>query len=221
MLIYQSERTVITTTETDHGHVAEKRHGKSEVQHMPYYPERDIAPLAGCIDEETAWQILKDVAQLFIPTEKQESAEKLVRTPILPEHILIDGPHFLLASWSRSRDVRFEAPEGYEPRWALAATVFYIFLGCPVFQGGGGKAQTATTPIPTLRSELQALSSLLAQCLNFHPENRPTMEEILRCSTDNLKRCQSASTTPPPLKSGTRNMPEENELDKIWPEEML
>lgn len=219
MLLYQSDRTVITTAETDRGTVAEKRQGTAPPARMPYYPERDIAPLAGCIDEATAWQLLADVAQGFVP-EGREAAQG-VETPILPQHVLIDGPHFRLASWSRSRDARFEAPEGYEPRWALAATVFYTFLGCPVFQGGGGRAQRASTPIPTLRSGLPALSSLLAACLSYRPQGRPTMAEILRCAEVNLERCRSAGRQPLPLKAGTQPHPTDDELEKLWPEEMV
>lgn len=188
---------------------AEKTDG-GNVRRMKYYPERDIAALAGEIDEITAWKIFKDVAQ---------QANGL-KTPICPEHIFIEGDGFILSEWSESQDIKFTAPEGYSPVWALAATVFYIYLGCHVFQGLGGKGQTKTAPIPTLRRELPELSKLIIRCLDFNPGKRPEMIDIIGIADENIKRCKSQLSDFPPMKKISENIITADEIDTYWPEEM-
>lgn len=198
-----------TYTITTDGITADKSDG-SRVLSMKFYPERDITALAGEIDELTAWQILHDVAMQATNST----------TPISPDHIFIDSSHFVLSEWSESRDKRFVAPEGYSPVWALAATVFYVYLGCHVFQGLGGKGQTATAPIPTLRRVLPELSNLLIECLDFNPDNRPNMSEIEKIAEDNIRRCKSIQSDFPPLKKISENTIAADEIDTYWPEEM-
>lgn len=205
MIIYKGNKYEITTN----GLIATKSDSLSS-RTMKYYPERDITPLAGEIDELTAWRILRDVAR----------QSPLVDTPISPHHILIDGSGFVLSEWSQSHDQKFTAPEGYSASWALAATVFYVFLGCHVFQGLGGKGQTPTAPVPTLRRQLPELSSLLVRCLDFNPENRPTMNEIEAMAENNILRCESCRDEFPPKKSIDSQVIATNEIDSYWPEEM-
>lgn len=198
----------IYTITTD-GVNVEKSDGRN-IRTMKYYPERDIAVLAGMIDELTAWQILYDIA----------NQANGLNTPISPDHILIDDNHFILSELSESQDMQFIAPEGYSQVWALAATVFYVYLGCHVFQGLGGKGQTKTAPIPTLRRELTELSNLIIRCLDFNPANRPAMSEISRIAQDNIKRCRSKQNDFPPLKKIKNNTITADEIDTYWPEEM-
>lgn len=205
MKVHRGKKYTIITD----GIIAEKSDGSS-VRRMKYYPERDISALAGEIDGQTAWQMIYDVANQAIDST----------TPISPEHILIDGNHFVLSEWSESEDQRFIAPEGYSPAWALAATVFYVYLGCYVFQGLGGKGQTATVPIPTLRRELPELSNLIIRCLDFNPAKRPGMHEIAKIAEDNIKRCKSQQNDFPPLKKVSENTITADEIDSYWPEEM-
>ena len=194
---------------TTDGVTAEKTDGKS-VRTMKYYPERDIAAIAGEIDELTAWQILRDVADQIGTTD----------TPIAPEHIFIDGDRFVLSEWSGSEDPRFVAPEGYSPVWALGASVFYVYLGCHVFHGLGGKGQTKTAPIPTLRRGLPDLSRIIIRCLDFNPANRPKPGEVSKIAADNIRRCKSSHSDFPPLKKNTNNPITADEIDAYWPEEM-
>lgn len=205
MEIYKGEKYTITTD----GINAEKSDGHN-IRRMKYYPERDISAIAGEIDELTAWQILSDIAQ--------QAAD--LTTPISPDHIFIDSNRFVLSEWSESPDARYIAPEGYSPIWALAATIFYVFLGCHVFQGLGGKGQTQTAPIPTLRRELPDLSKLIIQCLDFYPENRPYMAEIAKIAETNVKKCKANKHDLPPLKKVTENTITADEIDIYWPEEM-
>lgn len=205
MLIHRGEKYEITSS----GDVASKSDGMT-VKTMKYYPERDLYNIAGEIDELTAWQILHDIA----------SQAQSVKVPISPDHILIDGDGFHLSEWSESKDIRFVAPEGYSSVWALGASVFYVFLGCHVFQGLGGKGQTSTAPIPTLRRELPELSCMIARCLDFNPGNRPTLKEIASISKENIARCKSFQSEFPPLKSIENCIISLDEIDRLWPDEM-
>lgn len=205
MEIHKGHKYRITTD----GIAAKKTDGNS-IRTMKYYPERDLSAIAGEIDELTAWQILKDVA----------SQATVSKTPLSPEHIFIDGGHFVRSEWSESKDGRFVAPEGYSDVWALGATVFNVFLGCHVFQGLGGKGQTATTPVPTLRKELPELSGIIIQCLDFDPEKRPSMTEIEKSAEENIARCLSIRQEFPPLKKTATDTITADETDTYWPEEM-
>lgn len=205
MLIHKGEKYEISSS----GDTASKSDG-TIVRTMKFYPERDLYNISGEIDEQTAWQILLDIA-----TQAQS-----VKTPISPDHILIDGNGFYLSEWSESNDTRFVAPEGYSSVWALGASVFYVFLGCHVFQGLGGKGQTSTAPIPTLRRELPELSCIIARCLDFTPGKRPTLKEIASISIENIERCKSLQTEFPPLKTIENNRISLDEIDRLWPDEM-
>lgn len=198
---------ILHTITTD-GITAHKTDG-NRAETMPYYPERDITALAGEIDELTAWQILRDIAR-----QAQDCS-----TPILPDHIIIDGESFILLRWSRSRDDKFIAPEGYSPVWALGATVFYTYLGCHVFQGLGGKGQSATAPVPTLRKSLPELSALIVRCLDHNSSRRPSLVEIAEIADANVARCLSLQSEFPPLKLQQSDICVDGS-DSWWPEEM-
>lgn len=202
MIIHKGPKYQITVAEGLQ--TAEKSDG-TMVATMAYYPERDAAVIAGTIDESTAWRLLRDIAK-SLPSD----------TPVSPEHILIDGDGFILAEWSRSHDPRFCAPEGYSEIWALGATAFYIFMGCTVFQGLGGRAQRATTPIPTMRRDAPELSNLVARCLSFDPAKRPDYKEIVSIAEKHLLTPQVSDL---PLKKPLSNISPDT-LDQLWPEEM-
>lgn len=202
--ISNGPRYIITTD----GQTAEKSDGNSS-RRMKYYPERDAGAIAGEIDETTAWTLLRDIAV--------EAGKTHV--PICPEHILISGDNFILSEWSESTDPRFMAPEGHDPVWALAAATFYIFLGTYPFQGLGGKGQTATAPVPTLRRQLPELSSLIARALSFDKTKRPTLNEIAQTAEANLTRCRNSATEFPPLKN-TAKPTDYEEYDQLWPDKI-
>lgn len=205
MLIHKGDKYEIT----QEGEVATKSDGATH-RTMKFYPERDIYNISGEIDELTAWQILHDIA----------NQAQTVKTPISPDHILIDRTGFHLSEWSESKDFRFVAPEGYSAIWALGASVFYAFLGCHVFQGLGGKGQSPTAPIPTLRKDLPELSSIIDRCLDFQLQKRPALKEIVELSKVNISRCKSLQPEFPPLKTSENNKISLDEIDRHWPDEM-
>lgn len=206
MIIHKGKIYTITIE----GNEATKSNGK-DIRTMRYYPERDASAIAGEIDELSAWQLLHDIASQ-IPSN--------LKTPVSPQHILIDGANFILSEWSEGNDERFTAPEGYEPVWALGASVFYIFLGCHVFQGLGGNGQTSSAPIPTLRRELPELSKIISRCLSHNPSERPSLKEIQDVSGQNISRCKREKQEFPSLKTTGDLIVPANEIDQLWPEEM-
>ena len=203
MIIYKGEKHIIRAK----GTIAEKE-GPDGVREMKYYPERDVEAIAGEIDELTAWQLMHDIAA---GTEETD-------TPISPSHILIDGDRFKTAEWSEGYEEAYMSPQGYSPSWALGATIFFVFMGCPLYQGEGGKIQTATTPVPTLRKGLEELSRTVGRCLAYNPEERPSMKELKAVALRNIERLKKE-------KPKGRNMKrifgeEKTSLEESWPEEM-
>lgn len=211
MIIYQSDKHTISTD----GRQACKSSGE-QTMHMPFYPERDASALAGEVDEMTAWRLLANMAE---PPAQLSSSSP---TPtIQPDHIFINGEDFVASPWSSSHDAQFEAPDGYDPVWALGASVFYLVLGCHVFQGLGGKGQTPSAPIPYLRRDMPELSDLISRCLSFDPKKRPAMEEILEIARRNFNRCASTAPSCPSLKKKENTIATADELDTAWPEDFI
>lgn len=172
------------------------------------YPQRDASALVGELDELSAWHLLYNIA-----TQAQT-----LTLPIFPENIFLDGFDFVLCDAFANPDECFIAPEGYEPAWALGATVFYLVLGCHVMHGRGGKAQTSSTPIPTLRGEMPQLSRMIKRCLDFNPQMRPSIEEIASDAEKNMTRCKAQRSEFPPIKENHESVTAD--IDKFWPDEM-
>ncbi|MDE6277052.1 MAG: hypothetical protein K2M06_02990 [Muribaculaceae bacterium] len=184
-----------------------------EKRREEYFPERDTSALAGETSELTAWQILRDVAAELAAG---------VRVPVEPAHIMIKGEgRFCLNPWSKSKDSAYTAPEGYEPVWALGASVFFLFLGCGVFQGCGGRYQGAGTPVPVMRRNAPELSALVRRCLSFKPSERPEVKEINEIACRAIERLERPETNVRPLKkSSTITRATPDTLDALWPEKM-
>lgn len=108
------------------------------IKYSEKYPEGPASALAGEIDEKTAWQILHDIAR---------SADTS-RIAICPDTIFIDNSGFALAENNRGDNTRYKAPEGYSASWALAASVFFIFMGIDIFHGRGGSVRMPILRFP-------------------------------------------------------------------------
>lgn len=223
-IIHIGERYKITTD----GSRAFKTDGEN-TRSMDYCEKRDTSALAGAIDEKTAWQIIRDIARQKDRDFMRGGAYmREVTTPISPEHILIYdnlnselSMEFQLSPWSESHDQKYTAPEGYSDVWALAATIFYLYLGCHVFQGLGGKGQSPNTPIPTLRKELPELSELLVRCLYFDPKKRPEIMEVANIAGRNLERLSKTDNLPKrKLKHKQNQQSIIDDIDILWPEEI-
>lgn len=206
MLIHKGDKYTITSS----GDVVTKTDGTT-IRIMKFYPERDSYNISGAIDELTAWSIMHDIAY----------QAQTIDTPVSPDHIMIDKDGFHLSEWSESKDPRFIAPEGYSSVWALGASIFQVFLGCHVFQGLGGKGQSVSAPVPTLRKNLPELSSVIAKCLDYDPINRPSLKELESISAENITRCKLRLSEFPPLKSTENQSISTHEIDLFWPDEMV
>lgn len=212
--IHENERYTIRLGRRPDGALeAVKTDSRGNSSHEDYYPERDVSALAGEATEMMAWQILRDVAS---------EVEAGTNVPVEPSHIMIRGEaRFCLNPWSRSINPAFTAPEGYEAVWALGATVFFLVLGCGVFQGGGGSYQRATTPVPVMRRNAPELSALVGRCLSFKPSARPKVKEIKEMALRAIERLEAAGPGARPLKTKkTAAALAPDRLEELWPEKI-
>ena len=178
------------------------------IKYSEKYPEGPASALAGEIDEKTAWQILHDIAR---------SADTS-RIAICPDTIFIDNSGFALAENNRGDNTRYKAPEGYSASWALAASVFFIFMGIDIFHGRGSSVQNANTPIPIMRQGLDALNSIIADSLSFDPKRRPTLESIAGVAEKELHRLAAAKEECEQSPKTASVLPTDDDLEKYWPE---
>lgn len=180
------------------------------IKYSEKYPEGPASALAGEIDEKTAWQILHDIARCAVTS----------RVAICPDTIFIDNDGFSLDNNDRTDNSLYTAPEGYSAPWALAASVFFIFMGIDIFHGRGGSAQTAGALIPIMRQGLDALNSIIADSLSFDPKRRPTLESIAAVAEKELHRLAAAKEESQQSLTGTTTLPTDDNLEKYWPEIM-
>lgn len=180
--------------------------------------------LAGHCNEMTAWRILMDVSQAL---------ESGGTAPVVPALIAIqeDGS-FSLAKPSESFQMGgFAAPEISEGPvteascvWSLAASVFFVVMGRQVMNDKGGAAQRESSKLPFMRSTWPLLSETVQRCLSFHPEQRPSLEEIHAMASQRYNLCMETIKKGPKFqekKSGT----DQNESQSMrnltfWPETM-
>lgn len=178
------------------------------------------ADLAGHCNELTAWRIIKQVSGQLMSHGAM---------PVSPFNIKIneDGSFALTENTEAEIDT-FMAPEATAAAptmaswvWSLAASVFYAVMGCQVMNGRGGRAQHAASKVPYMRSELPQLSELVQKCLNYRPEQRPTMLEVNQTAAAQLQRCEDLVRRGPKLRQNivSRNisMPSGDNC-QFWPE---
>lgn len=181
-----------------------------------------IEEIKGHISEHYVWQMLYDVSSLLIENSEGVSVN--------PANILWDERHFSLAKGkdqiTGNDDYQYEAHEvsqgGLSEKslvWALAATAFCMHIGCPVFNGRGGKAQEPDSPVPYIRKEMRDLSEFLALCLNYDVKKRPTLEEVNKKAKAQLDKMQSLER-PRKKKISEKEAMKNVTVDNFWIEEM-
>lgn len=209
---------------------------------MPYCTQRSADGVAGYIDECLLWRILRDMALALTYVHEKGYAH----LDIKPSNILLAEDKALLSDFGSCRpcdDVsqnlfvandgssfRFDAPEYrngcYDKKsdiWSLGATIFYLYMGCHIFNGMGGRAQHMTTKIPMMRNELPELSDLIKNCLCYVPANRPEAKDIAAVAEKQYASCKQQVQQPPRKKVIIPESPEFSimeDIDKYWPEEM-
>lgn len=200
---------------------------------MPFCSGRSVASLAGTLPEAIAWQILAQTASALDYLKEQGYCHSAV----CPANILWDGDHFLLADFGachplqgrigpeeKPEDFRYVAPEGAlndrSDIWSLGASVFTLVLGNPVFNGLGGKAQRAQSPVPYLRKSMPELSALLCRCLAFAPEDRPSAKDLYVSAQAGLKQCLENRRERALKPETERNGREARQDSGFWPDTM-
>ena len=150
---------------------------------------------------------------------------------VSPVHIEIkDDDGFALSHQTSTIMEGFVAPEALKDKgteastvWSLAATLFYLVMGCQIMNGKGGAAQQESSRLPYMRSSLPQLSELIQRCLSFHPEQRPTMKEINELATQQFSLCTEAVKKGPVIQEkrlDTENQDDESSISDFWPESM-
>lgn len=209
-------------------------HGRFAIA-FPYCEGRSVDGVAASVSEALLWHLLCDIGSALSAVHAQGYGHFDVK----PSNILWDGHDFLLSDFGACRQVnqladpavvidassyRFCAPElDTHPAtacdiWSLGATIFYLYMGCHVFNGLGGKAQHQNSPLPYMRKNLPALSSLVQRCLSFNPAQRPTASEICDIAQQERARCTQQIPTRP-LKVTVTNAGYVAD-GSFWPEEM-
>lgn len=180
--------------------------------------------IAGYCNELTAWRILKEVSTALL-------SDSTAR--VSPAHIEIkdDGGFALLHQTSVNLE-GFEAPEVLKGNrteasvvWSLAASVFYLVMGRQVMNGKGGAAQQESSRLPYMRSFWPQLSELVQQCLNYHPEQRPTLLEINKLSTRQYHFCAESVKKGPAFQERRPDTVGQEgpsiSVSDFWPEPMI
>lgn len=181
------------------------------------------AELAGYCNRMTAWKIIKDVSEELL-------AGKAVAVSPFRIEIKENGGFALVKKDEPFAIDGFVAPEITDNNiteasqvWALAASVFYIVMGCQIMNGKGGRGQLESSKIPYMRSEMPQLSELIQKCLNYHPELRPSLEKVHETALEQMAQCDDTVRRGP--KFNKKNNPADSQdvqKDDIafWPETM-
>ena len=180
--------------------------------------------LAGHCNETTAWKFLKDVS---------EALRANPTVPVNPTVIEIkDDGSFALATQAASLSLEgFDAPESLQGNrseasavWSLAASLFYLVMGCQVMNGKGGVGQSESSKLPYMRSTLPLLSELVQRCLQYKPEFRPNLDEVNKLATRQYGLCMEALKRGPKFQEKSLDQEKQGSLEsqsmEFWPEAM-
>lgn len=182
------------------------------------------ADLAGHCTEMTAWKVLSDVA-----TELKDGDTSRL---ISPSAIRIaDNGCFVLTSQTDAagQSSIYEAPEAINSQrtansavWSLAASIFYMVMGCNVMNGKGGAAQHRQSKVPYMRTEMPELSELIQQCLHYNPAQRPTLQTLVETAAIHYKQWQTTVSRGPQFKKAVQQdaADDASTAPDFWPEEM-
>jgi hypothetical protein len=179
--------------------------------------------LAGHCNELTAWRILKEISEAML-------ADTAAR--VSPTQIAIkDDGGFALSRQDAMLMEGFEAPESLKGEsneasavWSLAATLFYLVMGCQVMNGKGGAAQQESSRLPYMRSSLPVLSELIQRCLSYHSEQRPSLQEVNELANQQYSLCSEAVKNGPAFQD--KHLGAESQegdavaVSEYWPESM-
>ncbi len=182
-----------------------------------------LQDLAGYVTERCVGQMLLCLAQHWKPG---------LLSGVAPTHVLVEEGGFVLekAEGEKAETEAFLPPEVWHSHggtidaesaevWTLGALAFYALLGLNVFEGKGGRTQTAQTPIPLVgRQHCQLrLGELIRRCLSYVPAERPAMKDVVEVA-------QEVVSHPTPRSKRLTNRVGRSygaSLVSFWPEEMM
>lgn len=210
--------------------------GSRPVIRLPYCEGRSVDGIAAHISEIMVWHLIADIGSALSEIHRMGYGHFDVK----PSNILWDGKKFLLTDFGACRELkeaapeetaqdassyRFDAPElktkgcSASDIWSLGATIFYLYMGCNVFNGLGGRAQRKDSPVPYMRKALPVLSQLVQRCLSFDPEMRPTADEVQTIAMSEIQKLEKQSNIRGVRPKVTESL--NSGKKEFWPEQMI
>ena len=203
---------------------------------LPYCEGRSVDGMAAYFSERMIWKLIEEVSGALAEIHSKGYAH----FDIKPSNILWNGQKFMLSDFGACMSLgdvssgkgtadassyRFDAPE-FNTRccaasdvWSLGATIFYLYMGCHVFNGLGGKAQHPGSPVPFMRKSQSKLSLLVQNCLDFDHCKRPTSKVINEIAQNELMRLKCLSPKRNLRHDADRNIGLVNA--EFWPDQMI
>ena len=176
---------------------------------FPYCKNGDLVKAIGQFNEEQAWMLIRDVSSAlsFLHSHRHLKVYQLVQ----PDNIIIDDEgNYLLTdwcsvniqnliekslqkeSWSTTGSCDYLAPERFGRKntptiendiYALGITVYELLTGNTPFGGYGGLCQKNGASIPDLEGNYsEQLRTTIKQCLELHPWDRPSAQQLVTIS---------------------------------------
>jgi serine/threonine protein kinase len=208
---------------------------------MPYCMGRSVEGIAGYISLTHVWKLLYDISSALSVIHLSGYGHFNIK----PSNILWNGDMFILSDFSCCQKIndkksgtspscnddkssyRFDAPELFDGErvvesdiWSLGATVFYLYMGCHVFNGLGGRSQKRESPLPYMRRTLPELSNLISQCLSYDCSQRPTVDDVVRIAKEQNLQCLSKKLIRS-IKIHENNVTETIINSDFWPDQMI
>ena len=187
-----------------------------------------LQDIAGYCLEEALWKMLADVSGAWM--------DALGACPAVydPSQVLVDGDDFSVqATDAVPHHEEFAAPEGGNSQeaaslvWTLGALVCFASSGHGIFGGRGGAYQRRhpTVALPVLRREHSALTPLVQRCLQYHPSDRPTLQQLHELALAGLQACRATHHSSLHTSHSTLHTPHstlhDNPISLRWPESFL
>ena len=166
--------------------------------------------LKGYCSVKVCWQFLYDVADQLAVLH----ADNKCHGSVSLKHVRVEGTHFRLCSETQGGNQASDI-------WNLAASVMELYLGSPILNGAGEKAQHRYTPIPILSQDgTAALNSLLHSCLNYNTDERPRANHVRDIAKAEVERLANVGRAPR-VHTITSEPEMLEKYDKQWPESMI